>query len=210
MKEYFGHVRYLGQSAVFEKTLQEKEKYLRNQILEWIFESRLQQKLYVDETNRIFCDVLPQARQLELIQKNAGDVEQRRDKSTRADRVRLSYDDWEHNSKVRASFPNSHSQVDEKFAALQTSMGSGNSTGQTGRNSGKIGRRYSADDEEHELELSAADSSNDADACSDESSDGGIDGLSKNTVSWSCWWSSQYQFGPNTTDTTATTATTKF
>ena len=120
MKEYFGHVRYLGQSAVFEKTLQEKEKYLRNQILEWIFESRLRQKLYVDETNRNFCEVLPQARQLELIQKNAGDVEQRRDKSTRAGRVRLSYDDWEHNSKVRASFPNSHSQVEEKFAALQT------------------------------------------------------------------------------------------
>ena len=50
-------------------------------------------------------------------------MEQRRAKTTRADRVRFPYDDWEHDSVVRASFSNLHSQVEEKFGALQTSMG---------------------------------------------------------------------------------------
>ena len=50
-------------------------------------------------------------------------MDQRQDKTTRADRVRFPYDDWEQDSVVRASFPNSHCQVEEKFAALQTSTG---------------------------------------------------------------------------------------
>ena len=79
--------------------------------------------MYDDETNRKFCEVLQRAQELELIQKNARDMDQRRDKTTRADRVRFSYDDWEQDNVVRASFPNSHDQVEEKFAALQTSMG---------------------------------------------------------------------------------------
>ena len=78
--------------------------------------------MYQDETNRNFCEVLQRAQELELILKNARDVDQRRDNTTRADRVRFSYDDWEQDNVVRASFPNSHGQVEEKFAALQTSM----------------------------------------------------------------------------------------
>ena len=79
--------------------------------------------MYEDETNRIFCEVLQRAQELELIEKNARDVDQRRDKTTRADRVRFAYDDWGQDKVVRASFPNSHGPVEEKFAALQTSMG---------------------------------------------------------------------------------------
>ena len=79
--------------------------------------------MYEDETNPNFCEVLQLAQELELIQKNARDVDQRRDKTRRADRVRFSYDDWEQDNVVRASFPNPHGQVEEKFAALQTSMG---------------------------------------------------------------------------------------
>ena len=79
--------------------------------------------MYEDETNRNFCEVLQRAQELEFIQKNARDVDQRRDNTTRADRVRFSYDDWEQDNVVRASFPNSHGQVEEKFAALHTSMG---------------------------------------------------------------------------------------
>ena len=123
LKEYFRRVRYLGDLALCEKTLEEKDKDLRDQFLEGLFDSRLQQKLYEDETNRNFCEVLQRAQELELIQKNARDVDQRRDKTTRADRVRFSYDDWEQDNVVRASFPNSHGPVEEKFAALQTSMG---------------------------------------------------------------------------------------
>ena len=58
-----------------------------------------------------------------MIQKNARDVDQRRDKTTRADRVRFSYDDWDQDNVVRASFPNSQGPVEENFAALQTTMG---------------------------------------------------------------------------------------
>ena len=123
MKEYFRRLRYLGDLALSEKTLEEKDKDLRDQFLEGLFDSRLQQKLYEDETNRTFCEVLHRTQELELIQKNARDVDQRRDKTTRADRVQFSNDDWEQDNVVRARFPNSHGQVEEKFAALQTSKG---------------------------------------------------------------------------------------
>ena len=123
LKEYFRRVRYLGDLALCENTLEEKDKDLRDQFLEGLFDSRLQQKLYEDETNRSFCEVLQRAQQVELIQKNARDVDQRRDKTRRADRVIFSYDDWEQENDARASFPNSHDSVEEKFAALQTSMG---------------------------------------------------------------------------------------
>ena len=116
LKEYFRRVRYLGDLALCEKNLEEKDK-------EGLFDSRLQQKLYEDERNRKFCEVLQRAQELELIQKNARDVDRRRDKTTRADSVRFSYDDWEQDHVVRASFPNSHGQVEKKFATLQTSMG---------------------------------------------------------------------------------------
>ena len=123
LKKYFRRVCYLGDLALCEKLLEEKDKDLRDQFLEGLFHSRLQQKLYKDETNRNFCEVLQRAPELELIQKNARGVDQRREKTTRADRVRFSYDDWEQDNVVRASFPNSHGPVEEKFAALQTSMG---------------------------------------------------------------------------------------
>ena len=123
LKEYFRRIRYLGDLALCDKTLEEKDKDLRAQFLEGLFDSRLQQKFYEDEANHIFCEVLQRAQELEIIQKNARDVDQRRDKTTRADRVRVSCDDWEQDNVVRARFPNSHGPVEEKFAALQTSMG---------------------------------------------------------------------------------------
>ena len=45
LKEYFRRVRYLGDLALCEKTLEEKDKDLRDQFLEGLFDSRLQQKL---------------------------------------------------------------------------------------------------------------------------------------------------------------------
>ena len=54
-KEYFRRVCFLGDLAFSEKTLEEKVKDLRDQFLEGLFDSRLQQKLYEDETNRKFC-----------------------------------------------------------------------------------------------------------------------------------------------------------
>ena len=68
LKEYFRRVRYLGDLALCEKTLEEKDKDLRDEFLEGLFDSRPQQKLYEDETNRDFCEVLQRAQELELIQ----------------------------------------------------------------------------------------------------------------------------------------------
>ena len=48
LKEYFTRVRYLGDLALCGKTLEEKDKDLRDQFLEELFDSRLQQKLYED------------------------------------------------------------------------------------------------------------------------------------------------------------------
>ena len=123
LKEYVRSFLYLCDLALCEKILEEKDKDLRDQFLEGLFDSTLQQKLYEDETNRKLCEILQRAQELELIEKNAKDVDQRWDKATRADRVRFSYDHWEQEKVVKASFPNSHGQVEEKFAALQTSMG---------------------------------------------------------------------------------------
>ena len=45
VKKYFRRVRYLGDLALSEKTLEEKDKELRDQFFEGLFDSRLQQKL---------------------------------------------------------------------------------------------------------------------------------------------------------------------
>ena len=207
LKEYFRRVLYLGDLALCEKTLEEKDKDLRDQFLEGLFDSRLQQKMYGDETNQNFSEVLQRAQELELIQKNARDVDQRRDKTTRADRVRFSYDDWEQDSVVRASFPNSHGPVEEKFAALQTSMGT--VTNRLDKLDATVARQG---DSTQQLWKSMNDNLTQLTAVmtqiasSDDSSDGRIDERLEDSVGGSRWWSSQQQFWAVTTDTTATTA----
>ena len=91
--------------------------------------------------------------------------------------MRFSCDDLVHYNVVRASFTNSHSQVEVKFAALQTSMGTVvNRWGKLdATDKSKTGRRYSAADEEHERQAFADESSDDTDASSDNSSDGRMD-----------------------------------
>ena len=71
LKVYFRRVRYLGDLALSEKSLTEKDQDLREQFLEGLFDFRLQQKLYEDQTDRNFCEVLYRAQELELIQKNS-------------------------------------------------------------------------------------------------------------------------------------------
>ena len=71
LKEYFRRVRYMGDLALPEKSLIERDRDLRDQFLEGLFDLRLQQKLYEDETDRNFCEVFYRAQELELIQKNS-------------------------------------------------------------------------------------------------------------------------------------------
>ena len=54
LKDYFRRVRYLGNLALSEKSLTEKDQDLRYQFLEGLFDFRLQQKNYEDETDRNF------------------------------------------------------------------------------------------------------------------------------------------------------------
>ena len=122
LREYFRRVRYLGDLALSEKTIDERDKDLRDQLLEGIFDARLQQKLYKNEANRNFCEVLQRTQEFELIQKTARDAELRREKPVRGEKVRYVPDDADSDEVVRASFQSFLSQVEEKFVALQTSM----------------------------------------------------------------------------------------
>ena len=108
--------------ALSEKTIDERNKDLRDQFLEGLFDARLQQKLNEDEANRNFCEVLQRAEQLELIQKNARVAELRREKPGRGEKVGYVADDADKDEVVRASFQSFPSQVEEKFVAFQTSM----------------------------------------------------------------------------------------
>ena len=45
LREYFRRVRYLGDLALSEKTVDDRDKDLRDQLLEGLFDARLQQKL---------------------------------------------------------------------------------------------------------------------------------------------------------------------
>ena len=119
LREYFRRVRYLGVLALSEKTMDERDKHLRDQFLEGLFDARLQQKLYEDEANRKFCEVLQRTQELELIQKNARDAELRREKPLRGEKVLYVADDADSDEVVRASFQSFPSQVEEKFVAFR-------------------------------------------------------------------------------------------
>ena len=71
LKDYFRRVCYLGDLALSEKSLTERDQDLSGQFLDGLFDFRLQQKLYEDETDRNFCEVLYRAQEPELIQKNS-------------------------------------------------------------------------------------------------------------------------------------------
>ena len=75
LKDYFRRVRFLGDLALSEKSFTEKDQDLPDHFLEGLFDLRLQQKLYEDETDGSFCEVLYRAQVLEPIQKSS---EQRR------------------------------------------------------------------------------------------------------------------------------------
>ena len=71
LKDYFRRVRYLGDLALPEKSITERDPDLRDQFLDGLLDFRLQQKLFEDETDRNFCEVLYRAQELELIQKTS-------------------------------------------------------------------------------------------------------------------------------------------
>ena len=64
LKDYFRRVRYLRDLALSEKSVTERDQDLRDQFLDGLFDFRLQQKLYENETDRNFCEVLYRAQEL--------------------------------------------------------------------------------------------------------------------------------------------------
>ena len=58
LKYFFRRVRYLGSLALSEKSLTERDHDLCDQFLDALLDLRLQQKLYEDETDLKFCEVL--------------------------------------------------------------------------------------------------------------------------------------------------------
>ena len=108
--------------APSEKAIDEKDKDFRDQFLEVLCDSRLQQKINEDESNRNFCEVLQRAQELELIQKSARDAELHHKKPITGENVCYFSDDADSDEVVRARFQSLLSQVEEKFVALQTSM----------------------------------------------------------------------------------------
>ena len=54
LKDYIRRIRYLEELALLEKSFTERDQDLRHQFLERLFDFRLQQKLFEDETDRDF------------------------------------------------------------------------------------------------------------------------------------------------------------
>ena len=176
-----------------KKTIDERNKDLRDQFLEGLFDARLLQKLYEYEANCNFCEVLQPAQDLELIQKNTRDAELRREKPVRGEKVRYVADDADSDEVVRASFQSFPSQVEEKFVALQTSMSTvanrldkldhtivkqGEANHQMMKTLGE--NLTQGFNQMHEQSKS--------DACSNLSSHGGINGRSQGSIGGSHWW----------------------
>ena len=179
LREFFRRVRYLGDLALSEKTIDDKEKDLRDQFLVGLFDARLQQKLYEDEANRNSCEVLQRAQELELIQKNARDAELRREKPIRGQKVCYVADDADSDEVVRASFPSFPRQLEEKFVAPQTSMNTvAKGLDESDHTSAKQGRGQPPDDEksggQFDATIQPKEQQSELDPCSDLSSHGGI------------------------------------
>ena len=96
-----------------DRLLHERERECQDQ-----FDSGLRQNLYGDERDKNVHETVKRAQKLELIHKLA---ESRRDR--RQWKTLCSHEESEPFEKVRASNPDdTHTQLDETFAAIQTSM----------------------------------------------------------------------------------------
>ena len=89
---------------------------MRVQFIEGLFDSRIQINLYEDERDRDFGETLQRAQDFEIIHKTHESKRERK-----LDKLRYSYDEYEDPDLVRAGYSN-NSQIEEKFAAIQTSV----------------------------------------------------------------------------------------
>ena len=109
LRDYSRRVRQLTVIAFPEKPLRERERDMRDQFLEGIFDLRIQINLYEDECDRDFGETLQRAQELEIIHKTHESKRERK-----LDKLCYSYDEYEDPNLVRAGYLN-NSQVEEKF-----------------------------------------------------------------------------------------------
>ena len=116
LRDYSRRVRQLADIAFPEKPLRERERDMGDQFIEGLFDSRIQINLYEDERDRDFGETLQRAQELEIIHKTHESKRERK-----LEKLRYSYDEYEDPDLVRAGYSN-NSQIEEKFAAIQTSL----------------------------------------------------------------------------------------
>ena len=116
LREFSRRVRRLADIAFPEKPFREREREMRDQFIEGLFDSRIQTNLYEDERDRDFGETLQRAQELEIIHKTQ---ESRKDR--KFDKLRYSQNDLEYSDTVRAGNSNNN-QIEEKFAAIETSL----------------------------------------------------------------------------------------
>ena len=68
-RELSRRVRHLADIAFTEKPLRKRERDMRDQFIEGIFDSRIQTNLYEDERDRDFRETVKRAQELEIIHK---------------------------------------------------------------------------------------------------------------------------------------------
>ena len=116
LRDYSRRVRQLADIAFPEKSPREKERDMRDQFIEGLFDFRIQINLFEDERDRDFGETLQTAQELEILHKTHESKRERK-----LDKLRYSYDEYEDPDLVRAGY-SSNNQIEEKFAVLQTSL----------------------------------------------------------------------------------------
>ena len=101
LRDYSRRVRQLADIAFPEKSLRERERDMRDQFIEGLFDSRIQLSLYEDERDRDFGETLQRAQELEIIHKTHESKRERK-----LDKLRYSYDEYEDPDLVRAGYSN--------------------------------------------------------------------------------------------------------
>ena len=109
LRDYSRRVRQLADIAFPEKSLRERERDMRDHIIEGLFDSRIQLSLYEDERDRDFGETLQRAQELEIIHKTHESKRERK-----LDKLRYSYDEYEDPDLVRAGY-SSNNQIEEKI-----------------------------------------------------------------------------------------------
>ena len=116
LRDYSRRVRQLADIAFPEKTLRERERDMRDQFIEGLFDSRIQLNLYEDERDRDIGEILQRSQELEIVHKTHESKRERK-----LDKLRYS----QHNESkdpdlIRAGYFLSNNQFEKEFAALQT------------------------------------------------------------------------------------------